>query len=111
MELTSDYGIISIIPICVLMIGVIITKKMPEMLLLSTFIGSIILYKTGFLSGYIGMLYQALSNGSYQFLFFILLGFGPLMALFDKSGSLLGFSGIISKFAKTQKERFWQLGF
>ncbi len=113
MELTSDYGIISIIPICVLMIGVIITKKMPEMLLLSTFIGSIILYKTGFLSGYIGMLYQALSNGSYQFLFFILLGFGPLMALFDKSGSLLGFSGIISKFAKTQKRALlatWILG-
>ena len=44
----SEYGIISLVPIAILIVGVIITKKMTEMLIVSTFIGAILIFKKGF---------------------------------------------------------------
>ncbi len=108
-----EYGIISCLPIAILIIGVIITKKMPEMLLLSSLVGAIIIYGTGFLSGYVEMLYMALSNEAYQLIFFILIGFGGMIKVFEKSGALLGFSNILSKYANTPKKSLvltWLLG-
>lgn len=42
-----EYGIISCIPIAVLIIGVLITKRMPEMIILSSIIGAVLVYKAG----------------------------------------------------------------
>ncbi len=108
-----DYGIISCIPIAVLIIGVLITKRMAEMIILSSLIGAVLVYKGDFFSGYIGMVYGALSNQSYQFLLLILLGFGGMTKLFEKSGALMGFSGILSKYANSPKKSMvltWIMG-
>jgi len=108
-----EYGIISIIPVTVLIVGVLITKKMPEMILLSSAIGAIIIHKSNFLTGYIEMAYSALNNSSYQFLLFILIGFGAMIKLFEESGALLGFSKLINRFASTAKRSLvltWILG-
>ncbi len=99
-----DYGIISCIPIAVLIIGVLITKRMAEMIILSSLIGAILVHKGDFFSGYIGMMYGALSNPSYQFLLIILLGFGGMTKLFEKSGSLMGIGNALSKYADSPKK-------
>jgi Na+/H+ antiporter NhaC len=86
---------------------------MLEMLLLSTLVGAIIVYKAGFFSGYIELLYGTLAGSMYQFLFLILILCGPMIALCEKSGSMLGFSNIMTKLAKTQKRSMffaWILG-
>ncbi|HML37767.1 MAG TPA: Na+/H+ antiporter NhaC family protein [Bacillota bacterium] len=108
-----DYGIISCIPIAVLIIGVLITKKMAEMIILSSLLGAILVHKGDFFSGYIGMMYGALANPSYQFLLIILLGFGAIIKLLEKSGALMGFSGILSKYANSPKKSMvatWVMG-
>lgn len=108
-----EYGIISCVPIAVLIIGVLITKKMPEMIILSSVVGAALVYKADLFNGYVKMLYGALSNPSYQFLLMLLLGFGGMIKLFEKSGAFLGFSNIISKFANTQKKSMvatWIMG-
>lgn len=108
-----DYGIISCIPIAILIIGVLITKRMAEMVILASVVGSILVYKAGFFSGFIGMLYGAVSNESYQFLLFLLLGFGGMIKLFEKSGALTGFGKILSKLAKGPKSSMvltWIMG-
>jgi Na+/H+ antiporter NhaC len=113
MSETVEFGFLSAVPILVLIIGVIITKKIVEMLILSTLIGAIIIYKTGFFSGAIELIYGTLSNGSYQFLFLILIFCGPMIVLYEKSGSMLGFSGIIRKIAKKPRSSMlmtWILG-
>jgi Na+/H+ antiporter NhaC len=86
---------------------------MLEMLFLSTFVGAIIVYKAGFFSGYIELLYGTLAGSMYQFLFLILIFCGPMIVLYEKSGSMFGFSNIISKVSKTQKTALfytWVLG-
>ncbi|MCB6992154.1 hypothetical protein LI177_01360 [bacterium 210820-DFI.6.37] len=108
-----EYGFISCIPIAVLIIGVLITKRMPEMIILSTIVGAALVFKGDIFNGYVGWLYGALSNESYQFLLILLLGFGAIIKLFEKSGALLGFSNIISKFANTRKKAMvatWLMG-
>ncbi len=108
-----EYGFLSTIPILTLIIGVVITKKMTEMLLLSTLVGAVIIFRGGFFSGYISLLYGTISAESYQFLFLILLGFGPFITLFEKSGAMMGFSKIMSKLARTKKLALfstWLLG-
>lgn len=108
-----EYGIISCIPIAVLIIGALLTKKMAEMMLLSTFVAAIIIYKGDFFSGYIGMLYEALSNSGFQFLLVLLLGFGGMIKLFESSGALLGFGDSLSRFATTPKKAMvvtWVMG-
>lgn len=108
-----EYGIISCIPIAVLIIGVLITKKMPEMIILSSIVGAALVFKGDIFNGYVGWLYGALSNESYQFLLMLLLGFGGMIKLFERSGALMGFSNIISKFANTRKKSMvatWIMG-
>lgn len=108
-----EYGIISCIPITVLIIGALITKRMAEMIIVSTVVAAIIIYKQSFITGYAEMLYASLANPSFQFLLILLLGFGALIKLFEKSGSLLGFGNIMSKIATTQKKTMfatWLMG-
>lgn len=108
-----EYGIISCIPIAVLIVGALITKRMPEMIFLSSLIGAILVYKQHFFTNYIGMIYSAVSNESFQFLLMILLGFGGMIKLFEKSGAILGFSKIIGRFANTRRKAMvvtWIMG-
>ena len=108
-----EYGIISCIPILVLIVGALITKKMPEMIILSSLVGAILVYKQNFFPNYLQMIYSAISNESYQFLLMILLGFGGMIRLFEKSGARQGFSNIIGKFANTRKKSMlltWLMG-
>lgn len=106
-------GIISCIPIAVLIIGLLITKRMAEMMILSSLVGAVLVYGKGFFGGWIGMMYSTLANESYDFLLFILLGFGAMIKLFETSGAFLGFTNIISKVAKGRKSAMvatWLMG-
>ncbi|NLD19629.1 MAG: hypothetical protein GX663_05195 [Clostridiales bacterium] len=108
-----DYGILACVPIAVLIIGLLITKRMVEMIVVSTIIGAIIVYRSNVFDGYIELCYGALTNSSFQFLILLLLGFGGMIKLFEKSGAFQGFSNIISKFANTPKKSMvatWIMG-
>ena len=109
----SEYGIISLVPIAILIVGVIITKKMTEMLIVSTFIGAILIFKQGFFSGYISLFYETMAGDMFQFLFLILIFVGALITLLEKSGAMMGFSDVVTKLANTPRKAMlitWILG-
>ena len=99
-----DYGLISCVPITVLVVGALLTKKIAEMMVIASLLGAIFVYKSNFFSGYIEMMYGALMNSSYQFVLIILMAFGALIRLFQMSGALSGFGQIMSKFAGGPKK-------
>ena len=108
-----DYGFISCLPIIVLIVGALLTKRIMEMLLLATFTGVIILYKGSFLQGFVDVLYETFSSWSLQFVFIILFTFGGLIKLFQTSGAISGFGDILSKYASGPKKPLllaWILG-
>ena len=86
---------------------------MPEMIIFSSIVGAALVFKTDIFNGYVGWLYGALSNESYQFLLILLLGFGAIIKLFEKSGALQGFANAIGRFANTRKKTMfvtWIMG-
>ena len=96
--------IIAFIPLTVLIIGALTTKRIAETMVVASFLGAVFLYKSNFFSGYIDMIYQTLSNSSYQFVLIILMGFGGMIKLLQESGALLGFGSLVHKFAKGPKK-------
>lgn len=49
MELASNYGIVSLIPVTVVIVTAVISKKTVEPLILGALVGYVILYKASFL--------------------------------------------------------------
>ncbi|GAB1476415.1 Na+/H+ antiporter NhaC family protein [Bacillota bacterium] len=94
-----DYGLLSCIPISVLVVGALLTKKIAEMMVTASLLGAIFVHKANFFSGYIEMMYGVLTNPSYQFVLIVLMCFGALIRHFQMSGALLGFGKIMSKLA------------
>ena len=107
-------AVLAFLPITVLMVGALITKRIAEMMVLSSVIGAVLVYKEDFFSGFIDMLYGALSNSSYQFVLIILIGFGGMIRLFQESGALMGFGRLVSRFASGPKKPLlvaWAMAF
>ena len=50
--------IIAFIPLTVLIIGALTTKRIAETMVVASFLGAVFLYKSNFFSGYIDMIYQ-----------------------------------------------------
>lgn len=106
--------IIAFIPLVVLIVGAVITKRIAECLMVASFLGAVFVYKGDFFQGYIDMIYDTLSNSSYQFVVIILVGFGALIKLFQESGSFLGLGSLLSRYAKGPKAPMvisWLAGF
>lgn len=99
-----DYGFLSLVPILVLIIGVVVTKRMLEMLFISSILASIIMYRGGFFIGYRDMMYATIQNDTYELILIILLGVGALIELFQASGAMNGFGKAVSGFANTPKK-------
>lgn len=96
--------VIAFIPITVLIIGALITKRIGEMMFVSSLLAAVFLYRENFFSGFIEMIYGTLSNPSYQFVLIILICFGGMIKLLMESGAISGFSNMISHFARGQKK-------
>ena len=56
----ADYGLLSLIPVLVVIVSAIITKRALEPLILGTFVGFIILAKENFVVAYLDSLYGEL---------------------------------------------------
>ena len=76
-------AVLAFLPITVLMVGALITKRIAEMMVLASVLGAVLVYREDFFSGFIDMMYGALSNSSYQFVLIILIGFGGMIRLFQ----------------------------
>ncbi len=106
--------ILAFLPLTVLIVSALITRKMAEPMIGSTLLALLILHKQNILSGTIESIYGALTNSSYQFVILILLGFGGMIKAFQESGSLVGFGNWISRYASGPRKPLilgWLMGF
>ena len=81
--------------------------------MLAALIGAIILKHMGFFSEYINLMYAALSNESFQFILLILISSGAMIKLLEKSGAMLGFRNMASRWANSKRKALfftWLLG-
>lgn len=109
-------GIISLIPIVLLIIVAVWTKDTFLSLVVGTISAFLVLAKMnpiGAFDSFQESLYGVLTDDGSQWVFILIALFGALIALMGDSGGVLGFSGMAKKILKTRKQTLigtWILG-
>ncbi|MDD2483533.1 MAG: Na+/H+ antiporter NhaC family protein [Eubacteriales bacterium] len=99
----EHYGYLSLLPVVVVTVLVLVTKRTTASLLAGTLVGAFILYGKGFAKPWIDVIYGVLGSDLWIWLLLVCGSFGSLVALFEASGGLYGFSTIVAKLCKGTK--------
>lgn len=97
----ANYGIISIIPVIVLIILAFITKRTFESLFLSTLLALVIGFKGDWFTTLVAQLQEVAAGDIWVLLVVALLG--GMVGVLEKSKAAMGFSGLLAKFATSKK--------
>ena len=98
----ATYGIISIVPVIVLIAVALITKRTFESLLVATLLALIIGCKGGWFAAFVEQMQTVTAENIWVLLVVGLLG--GLVGVLEKSKAAMGFSGLLSRFATTKKK-------
>lgn len=90
------------IPLVILIVGALLTKRIIEPAFLSSAVSVFLLYKEDFFHGYLTKMYEVLGNPSFQLLIIVGVGFTGSSALLERSGAMLGFRTILEKWCKSR---------
>lgn len=106
----AAYGPISLIPIVVIIVLSLITKKTFEPLLISTVVAVIIYAKGGFLGEFVNLLLKEMADPTIGWVILVCGLMGALLFILEKSNAAASFANYLSKFAKTRKRALLQHG-
>lgn len=109
----ANYGIITLLPALVVVVFAVWTRKTWEMLLLGGLISCIIAYGFGFVTPFIDLICEAVSDGDTMWIVLISLLFGSVIRLLRESKSTQAFATIAEKLATTPKKSLmitWIIG-
>lgn len=99
-----NFGIWSVVPMIVLLIAAIKTRKVLESVVVSSLLAYIIAFKGSFFTEWINGIYDVLGGDAYVYVLLIVGIFGGLIRLIQDSGGALGFGHFARKYANTQKK-------
>ncbi|WP_027398622.1 Na+/H+ antiporter NhaC family protein [Anaerovorax odorimutans] len=102
MDAITNYGALSLLPVAVVIISAIITKRALEPLILGTMVGFIIIAKEKFVFSYLDSLYGELGESAYFIIIFGL--FGIFIKLLETSNAISGFTKLGLRFANNKKK-------
>ena len=96
----ATYGIISLLPVLLVIVTALITKRTLECLIVGSMVGYVILEGTNFLGAWVNSAMTVFGESAWYILVFGV--FGVIIALLEKSGGAQGISQLGTKFAKTR---------
>lgn len=97
-------NILVFLPIIVLIVMALLTKKMAESMIAAALLAILLKYRETFLPGIVESFYNTASSASFQFALFMLMGFGGMIKLFQESGALISFGNWAAKYASGKKK-------
>ena len=109
----ESYGIVSLLPVAVVIVLVFITRRTAASLLAGSVVGAIMLYGENFAKPLIDVVYGVMGSDLWIWLVLVCGFFGSLVALFEASGGIFGFTAIAAKVCKSEKRTLfgaWLLG-
>ena len=113
MDAVSNFGLISVLPAATVIILALWTRRTFEPLLAGAIVGFIIVGKANFFGSFIGAIYEVMMGEVTAWVILVCGLFGSLVALMERSGGAMGFSGVAAKVAKGEKTTgivTWLLG-
>lgn len=109
----ESYGILSLLPVAVVIVLVFLTKRTAVSLLAGTVVGAVMLHGTGFAGPWLEVVYGVMGSDLWIWLVLVCGFFGSLVALFEASGGIYGFTAIAAKICKGERRTLfasWLLG-
>jgi Na+/H+ antiporter NhaC len=105
-ETVRFLGPVSILPVAVIFVVSIITKRTLFAMLCGVVAGALILAGglPAFPETFFGYLYKTFSDETFQWIFLVVTFFGVIIALFEKSGAVMDFGLWLTKFLKSKKQ-------
>ena len=108
-----EYEILTLMPILVVIVMSLVTKRILESLIIGTWITYIIVDGTGFAQGWMDAFFSVASNRDHQWVLMVCALFGSLIALLGASHGTLGFSKWLGKLCRGPKSTMlvtWIMG-
>ncbi|MGN1412668.1 MAG: Na+/H+ antiporter NhaC family protein [Anaerovoracaceae bacterium] len=96
-------NLISFLPITVLLIFAVSTRKMAESMIAAAAVALLLLHRSNLVRGTLDSFYETFSNDSFQFCVLIVFCFGIVIRLFQESGGLQGFAAWLRNYMKGPK--------
>jgi len=96
----ETYGIISLLPVAVVIIVALLTKRTVEPLILGAVVGYVLVYKAHFFTEILNGFTTVVADNAWYILVFGM--FGIVAKLLEESGSALGFAELGAKVARTK---------
>ena len=109
----DGYGLASLLPVAVVITLVLITRRTALSLLAGTVAGAVMLYGAGFAKPWLDVVYGVMGSELWIWLVLVCGFFGSLVALFEASGGIQGFTYLAEKLCKGPKRTLfatWLLG-
>ena len=97
-----EYGFISLLPVLVILIIAVATKRTLFAMTCGLTVGAIILASAneGFVNSWFGYLYASMANESFQWIAMVVAMFGMLIVLFERSNAVTDFGILAGKIIK-----------
>src|SRR5699024_10183472 len=99
----ETYGILSLLPIVVVVVTAILTKRVIEPLIIGTIVGAILLHGFSFFPNWVDALLETMSDPDVVWTMVIPANFGILIAMFDRSNSGTAFRELALKYVKNKQ--------
>ena len=109
----ETYGIWSLLPVAIVIVLVLLTRRTAISLLAGTLVGAGMLYGTSFLPRWLDVVYGVMGSDLWIWLVLVCGFFGSLVALFEASGGIAGFTAIAARFCRGERRTLfgaWLLG-
>ena len=109
----ETYGIWSLLPVAAVIVLVLLTRRTAVSLLAGTLVGAGMLYGTSCLPRWLDVVYGVMGSDLWIWLVLVCGFFGSLVALFEASGGIAGFTAIAARFCREEKRTLlgaWLLG-
>lgn len=109
----EHYGIFSLLPVAVVIVLVFVTRRTAASLLAGAVVGAVMLHGKSFAKTLIDVVYGVMGSELWIWLVLVCGFFGSLVALFEASGGIFGFTAIVSRVCTNEKRTLfgaWLLG-
>lgn len=109
----ENYGVLSLLPVVVVIVLVFFTRRTAVSLLAGTLVGAVMLYGAGFPKPWLDVVYGVMGSDLWIWLVLVCGLFGSLVALFEASGGIQGFTAIAGRICRGEKQTLlasWLLG-
>ena len=108
-----EYGILSLLPILIVLVLALATKRTLEPLIVGSITAYIIINGPGFATGWMEAFFTVASDRDHQWVFMVCCLFGSLITLLGASHGTLGFSKMLGKLCRGPKSTLivtWIMG-